>query len=287
MKQPEYLYRYCSAERALQVLANRALFLCPPVKLNDLFEGSAARLTSYDLHAARELTAKIVSIRRQVGLEEAREITESKFPEHAIQDNFTDIAKLVKEIASEMRNNSGLTCFSEVNSDQRMWATYGCDHTGVCIEFTNRTGRSEIHRRAQPILYTDKTLSEHMPSLIKDDLTIDVYRLALWCFFVKSMEWAGEREWRVFTLSTKPIANSDRLLRFEAKDVRRVYCGARTQDAHRAKLQSLGRKKGANWAILDVVPEVHDGISQYSGFDVLEGQEDFRYWFPEAFANKK
>lgn len=142
-------------------------------------------------------------------------------PESEIKRTFTDVATWLREPAEKLRINSGVACFSIRRDDQHMWGTYGVNHSGACIEFYDRTEASEIHRRAQPVLNKDGSLATKLPELIQDNLSVDLHRLALWCYFVKSTDWRDEREWRVFTLATRPFG--------QTKDTwlcrRRMYAG--------------------------------------------------------------
>jgi len=167
-----------------------------------------------------------------------------------------------------------------------MWGSYGANHSGVCIEFCNRSGVSEIFRRAQPVLYSAGSLAERLPDLIQQDLSLDLPRLALWIFFVKSTDWRDEHEWRVFTLSTKPLPPEERFLSFEPKDVRRVFCGSRMDAQLRTDLSRICTNQAQEWALIDVIPDVHKGIAQFDGIDVLDDRQDFEYWFPEMFTPK-
>jgi hypothetical protein len=196
-RNPDYLYKYCSAERALQVLRDNQLYLCPPDKFNALYEGSIARLTHYSPEAGLDLAAKIAWIRHGLPVEDARLLLKERMPEEEVKKTFVDIASWLKGPAEKLRLNSGVTCFSTRRDDQHMWGTYGVNHFGACIEFCNRSGASEIIRRAQPVLYKDGSLADKLPELLKDDLSLDMYRLALWCFFVKSTDWRDGSELRV------------------------------------------------------------------------------------------
>lgn len=283
-RDPEYLYRYCSAERAVQVLRDNSLYLCPPADFNDLYEGTVARLTQYDSGAGLALVSRIAAARHGLALESAQEMLRERMPEPEIRKTFVEISAWLREPAEKLRMHSGVTCFSVRRDDQHMWGTYGVNHSGTCIEFCNRSGESEIMKRAQPVLYKDGSLADKLPELLDDDLTLNIHRLALWCYFVKSTDWRDEREWRVFTLSTRPLSTSQRLLRFLPQDVRRVFCGPRMDAALRHELGVLAAEPGCPWTLIDLKPDVHAGITQFDGLDVLQGREDFSYWFPEAFA---
>jgi len=283
---PSYLYRYCSAERAVQVLGEKRLFLSPPKDFNDIYEGTIARLVQYEKDAARELFVKFVALRGSLPLDAVRAKVRDREPDEQIRANFADVSTWLEGPAEKLRQHSGLTCFSLRRDDQHMWGTYGANQTGACIEFCNRSGTSEILRRAQPVLYRDGSLAKILPDLIQDDLSLDLHRLALWTYFVKSTDWRDEHEWRVFTLSTKPISPEGRFLPFTSKDVRRVFCGPRMDAKLRAELERICTDQKQEWALIDIVPAVHKGISQFAGFDVLDDRQDFEYWFPEVFLPK-
>ena len=55
MEKPDYLYKYCSLERGLQILKDCELFLCPPQNLNDLFELSVMPHVEYNEERAKFL----------------------------------------------------------------------------------------------------------------------------------------------------------------------------------------------------------------------------------------
>jgi hypothetical protein len=283
---PTHLYRYCSAERAIQILAERRLFLSPPKNFNDLYEGTISRLTQYSREAACELFAKIVATRSSITLDAARATIRERDSEQMIQHTFDDICRWLEKPAELLRENSGLTCFSLRRDDQHMWGTYSVNHTGACIEFCDRSGQSEPLRRAQPVLYRDGSLSEHLPDLIAPDLSLNIHRLALWTYFVKSTDWRDEHEWRVFTLSTKPMTQEQRFLPFEAEDVRRVFCGPRMDVKLRAELAQISRDQQLKWSLFDIEPDVHQGMSNFKGVDLLDNRQDFEYWFPEVFSPK-
>lgn len=283
-RNPEYLYRYCSADRAIQVLHDNTLYLCPPADFNDLYEGTVARLTQYDFKAGLALVSKIASIRHGLTIESAQKMLKERMPEPEVRKTFEEVSAWLREPAEKLRLHSGVTCFSIRRDDQHMWGTYGVNHSGACIEFCNRSGNSEILKRAQPVLYKDGSLADRLTELLDDDLSLNIHRLALWAYFVKSTDWRDEREWRVFTLSTRPLSTSQRLLRFQPEDIRRVFCGPRMSANLRSELGTLAARPDCPWALIDLKPDVHAGITHFDGLDLLQGREDFTYWFPEAFA---
>jgi hypothetical protein len=55
----------------------------------------------------------------------------------------------------------------------------------------------------------------------------------------------------------------------------------------RKELGQLAAALNCPWAIIDLKPDVHAGITQFEGVDVLDSEPDFVYWFPEAFSSRK
>ena len=71
-----------------------------------------------------------------------------------------------------------VTCFCETNSSIPMWAYYGKNHTGVCVEFDTSLLREEQKQLIQPVQY----------SINRDPSNVH---------FHKSKEWDHEMEWRI------------------------------------------------------------------------------------------
>jgi hypothetical protein len=115
---PEYLYRYCSAKRAVQMFRENRLFLCPPADFNDLYEGSIARLAQYNPDAGLQLIAKIASIRNSISIDETRTMLKDRMPETETKRAFNDTAAWLREPAEKLRTCSAVTCFSLRRDEQ-------------------------------------------------------------------------------------------------------------------------------------------------------------------------
>lgn len=118
---PKYLYKFCSAERAIQVIRDRYLYLCPPVDLNDMHEGTIQYLLRYSEAAAFALMSRRVEVQCGYNKTEAAEVIKDCIKNDEIDEYFFWFAERLKSINLQMRQHSGITCFTERLNDQRMW----------------------------------------------------------------------------------------------------------------------------------------------------------------------
>ena len=95
---------------------------------------------------------------------------------------------------NELRNTTGISCFSEREDSLLMWAHYGNNHRGICVEYNLLNINKELGFTAVPIIYSnDRTCFDSIESYGEKDI---------WKFFIesltsKSMEWNYEKEWRI------------------------------------------------------------------------------------------
>ena len=95
---------------------------------------------------------------------------------------------------NELRNTTGISCFSEREDSLLMWAHYANNHRGICVEYNLLNINKELGVTAVPIIYSnDRTCFDSIESYGEKDI---------WEFFIesltsKSMEWNYEKEWRI------------------------------------------------------------------------------------------
>lgn len=95
---------------------------------------------------------------------------------------------------NELRNTTGISCFSEREDSLLMWAHYANNHRGICVEYNLLNINKELGFTAVPIIYSnDRTCFDSIESYGEKDI---------WKFFIesltsKSMEWNYEKEWRI------------------------------------------------------------------------------------------
>jgi|SRR5579871_278404 len=274
-EKPRYLYKYCSADRALQVLSENTLYLCPPEQLNDLCEFTISRLGSYDRVRAKFL--EYVRWRAHGLSKDEANARVEKMPEDELRKNYEYFETKLRELNSDARLHSGVTCFSARFMDQRMWSQYGDNHAGVIIQFSNADDASKVHTHALPVRYSNDTGDEILARLMRPNGAIDVEVLASELYLTKTKDWRDEEEWRILMLAVTHQSREDRLFAFPSENVRRVFLGPRISQAHRSKIEEICRQQGA-WSVIDVVPVPNEARFEYRGVERIKSFADLEFW---------
>jgi hypothetical protein len=120
---------------------------------------------------------------------------------------------LIANVRESFLNTKGVTCFTECNDDLLMWAHYGGQYKGFCLEF--RTDKSPF-TKIKKVQYVD-----HMPKINVVDFFLDKgsERIIDDLFCTKSSHWKYEREWRAIH------SESGTLFTYEADALQAVYFG--------------------------------------------------------------
>lgn len=198
---PRYLYKYFpNAKNALKVINNGQIHLEAPETYNDIFDGAITiTMEQLDLllvpddvveeivrYTHSDYKSKIKAIicnddfSNCENMKQVREVLLDKnISKEIIEDTFKNI--IAKFINVKAPNNL-ITCFSETNSSELMWAHYGSHLEGVCLCF-DTTLDSELFKHAQKIDY-----SLHRPVASRGNFNM---------YFTKSLTWSYEQEWRI------------------------------------------------------------------------------------------
>lgn len=276
MDKPTCVYKYCSAQRALQVLSDSYLYLCPPEELNDLYEFTISRLPSYTHEAGKFL--EYVRWRSQGVCDNDARAVVDKMADSEIQENYEYFEANLRELNSKLRVHSGVTCFSAKFMDQRMWGTYGDIHRGVCIQFSNVEEDSKVHKHILPVTYTGGVSDDLLPRLLKQDGSVNVETLAREMYLTKTLDWRDEEEWRILMVAISPQSNEERRFEFAPSNVRRIFLGPRISETHRAKIHDVARPHLEHWGVLDVVPVSNEARFEYRGADAVRSYRDIEFW---------
>lgn len=133
-----FLHRFCSAERAIQILSSNSIYLPSPKQLNDPFEFSAKIKQDYDEHE-RRVILDIVGKTRLGLIDEQLRSTNDNRNEMAKTEFYTNVASYeLKGLLKYLYEFSGVTCLTDHHDDPLLWAHYADSHRGVCLVF-NRT----------------------------------------------------------------------------------------------------------------------------------------------------
>ena len=273
---PQYLYRYCDADRALQILRDHAMYLVPPCKMNDLIEGTPARLTHYSESSAHELEVRR-SMKEGLTRNEATEFVNESVSVQAQKENFEYFVGELQKFAAALREHAGLVCMSAAFNHQKMWGNYAANHSGVCIQFWRDGGDSVVHKHALPVEYTSEDLTKGLVEGLDENGGASIKLLGDLLLLKKTPEWSSEEEWRIVMLDNKPVPEEERLFRFPASNVRRVFLGPRTSEGLRRSFHLLSREQQLIWTVFEVRVDSITGVSSFHGIELNRSIEDFEW----------
>jgi hypothetical protein len=189
------LYRYTTAERAINILISKRIFLPKPARFNDPFD--CAIKFDPEITAEELIQSSFVSYRA-----EGHDWPSIKqILDQWIQADCTitkDKGEEMREVTREFTEKNaimGVLSLSEDPLSPLMLAHYADHHRGACIGFyrtpENELGNDDI---TLPVLYSDIYPSVRFSEILKRDGSITRKLL-----FTKAKAWAYEREWRLFT----------------------------------------------------------------------------------------
>lgn len=188
IKPPARLYKYAAfSAQNLENLKNQIIYFNSPRNFNDPYDCSVTpriRIPS---------DAEVESVRSEY-LKELKEdnplrqnfnrATTARLRDIFVRSAANTAAENIKKF-SELR---GVSCFSEGCNDLLMWAHYGGNYRGFCLEFD-----TSYFQRLHKVKY-----SEIMPTfdpipILRHELDVSDF---MSIFTTKSLSWAYEKEWR-------------------------------------------------------------------------------------------
>lgn len=276
-EKPEFLYKYCSASRAAQIIKDLTFYFTPVSQLNDLFEFRVKSLFSetedskYRVFAKRMLAEGWWST-----FEEAYDAAKSMSPE-PIDETYSFFREQLNAVLNRLMVHTGVTCFSSERNNQRMWGTYGLNHTGACIEFSTSSKASKFASHLMPVIYTDSKLPLCPSEFATNEMELDQWMLGVFCC-VKHLHWEGEKEWRLLLLTDQPQSTSDRVVPFERTSVARVFIGPRMSKDDEAAI-----RRAAN-LVSPPIPvyqrAIHEELAQEEsvGVEKIHSFDQLKYW---------
>lgn len=267
---PLYLYKFCSAERAMQVLSDLYLYLSSPVELNDMHEGSIKSILHHTADHAFSLQVRFVQIETGYEIDEARDFVRVEFTQRQLDDAYLKVCDTIRNLNAKMRQHSGVTCFTARGDDQRMWGTYGDNHRGVCMQFHNSDPASLISSSCLPVIYGDQQHEGNLSSLLSGDGTLNIHTLASLCYLRKSRDWRDEREWRILMTADTPQDLNARKAIFLSQDISRVFLGPRVAHAHAKAIKNLCNRR---WPVYEYVADMAMGTTDLAPMELRSGSD--------------
>jgi hypothetical protein len=150
-----------------------------------------------------------------------------------------------------------ILCLSEVPHSTAMWAHYAESHRGVVIEFEASDSVDSPLLIARPIVYRDgpprlPTKAEWVESLLGRK-RIDLKEFFTDYQFVKSQDWASEKEWRVLSYARPGETGSHSQYPFSVEELSRVIVGSECSAADEAQIRQLTAANYPNAVVLRAV----------------------------------
>ncbi len=222
MVKPSYLFKFEPfSEQTLKNLKEGVLFFSAPSRFNDPYD---CNLEPGFIAPNDEETEKIRQHWIKVGYElnrsqkiELQNATAERIKESAI----VGVKQGFNDHKSNFQKKRGVCCFSENNDDLLMWAHYGGNYGGFCLEFD--TAQAPINKPLKVLYQNDipklnVTLAHINESPhIEDPLTQHIMSF----FATKSLSWEYEQEWRCFH------EEADKAYSYHQDALKSIYFGPR------------------------------------------------------------
>jgi hypothetical protein len=154
-------------------------------------------------------------------------------------------AEVIRGQMSELLNAelAGYRIYSMSKRPDNMalWAKYGGNHTGYCLEFTNE---GPLFACAKEVIYGDAT---------EMDVQDRQHRSGYW-FFCKRQEWSNEEEVRLVL----PRGKGSRV-KIEPQWLTRIILGKNVVDVHRKAIREWAKERQPELAVVEAY---YDGLHQ-------------------------
>jgi hypothetical protein len=136
---------------------------------------------------------------------------------------------------------TGIASFAEASDHEPMWAHYADQFQGMCVEYNMKRLLTGLGER---VAITRMMYSEKEPVILNDGSSpLDRAWLSL---SSKTVRWASEREWRIFTELSGPAPYT------EPATVTKIYLGSRVSPEDEARVCVAARTLNVQVSKMDV-----------------------------------
>lgn len=155
---------------------------------------------------------------------------------------------------ADIRPYSGVTCFTAEADNQRMWAAYGHDHCGACLEFALGSEPSPFQGRLLPVIYCTGKTGLTFAVLINGDGSLSEEAL-IFLSTIKHTHWRDERSGACCFWTTRIWGGYSRHLPLSPDTMSRVFLGPRISESDEAEMKTM-----ADHASIPVFRRSVDGL---------------------------
>lgn len=274
---PEYVYKYCSAPKASQILKDLTFFFASVGKLNDLYEFRVRSLYAEDSESKYRVFAKrLVAEGWYESFNDALDQAKLMNTDDIDLTYKAFIEQLSIHCSAAMQN-SGVTCFTSERNNQRMWGTYGDNHGGVVLEFTTDSTRSKFASQLMPVIYMDAKAPLCPSELLTEKMALDDWMLGVF-FCMKHFHWRDEREWRLLLLADSHQASRDRIIPFERSALTRVFLGPRISDENETAVRAAAEGHESPVPVFKRQIDEELAVEECVGLERIQTFEQLLYW---------
>jgi hypothetical protein len=137
-------------------------------------------------------------------------------------------------------------CVSELRGNVVMWSHYAEEHRGVVFKLRCDDERDNALLVAKPVRYTDRFLpfltAEAYVANLTGEAPVDLAQLTLELTRTKHVDWAYEREWRVYLpLRSESPGNGFSFYREHPSVLEEIYLGCRMPESDIERIRAAVR----------------------------------------------
>ena len=211
---PAVLYKYCSVERAMQILGNHSIMFSSCTDFNDPFDCAVYIDGNNSFDEWKQY------LMRQ-GLSDS----DAECRAYLILEDPAEAARTIRKAHQHAISEMGILCLSNINDNILMWSHYSDFHKGVCLRF-DVSKDLETFCFPKKVIYNNEYIKlNYIQSYLKEDENI---HFALWH---KSQDWAYECEYRVI----KPDRRG--LISFKEEALTGIIFGCQCSDKDRDNIK--------------------------------------------------
>lgn len=136
-----------------------------------------------------------------------------KVPSSVIKE-LGSIENFINDGIEHLRSSVRLTCFTESFTNMPMWAHYGDNHQGVCIEydFSQLPVENDFSKHLYPVGYESNRydITNLLRMLFTEDQLDPRINLLFFIMLMKHKSWAYEKEWRILFFNPSPNGGKEK-----------------------------------------------------------------------------
>ncbi|HEV2693399.1 MAG TPA: DUF2971 domain-containing protein [Verrucomicrobiae bacterium] len=275
---PEYIYKYSSASRVAQIIADLTFYFAPVSQLNDLFEFRARSLyTETEESKYRAFAKRLLHDRWYDSFAEALEAAKDPNLLDSVTQSYADYIQNLNQVLFNIMEHSGVTCFSRHRNNQRMWGTYGVNHSGAVIEFSTSAQNSKFASHLMPVLYFREKFPLCPSEFLTESMGMNLKLCSALCC-IKHHHWIDEFEWRLLLLTDKPQSKSERIAPFERTAITRIFLGPRITPQDEILIRTNASKHHPPIPVFKRLIDEAEAKEEMVGTEQILSLEQFKYW---------